>query len=186
MPLAGRPMVEWSIEAFRAAASVRSIVVACPPGHDYESAGEAARLDAARRRTDRRRRRRDPRRVGRQCARGGRDRAGRDPRRGPAAAHAGAGRGRRRDPDADPAPPARSPPRPSPTRSSGAPRDAVTRRSRGVIDVETRWIGSSSGRRRRRRCSAPRRCAGRWRPIRSEVAAATDEAMLVEAAGGGS
>jgi 2-C-methyl-D-erythritol 4-phosphate cytidylyltransferase len=30
--LAGRPLVEWSIEAFRAAESVRSIVVACPPG----------------------------------------------------------------------------------------------------------------------------------------------------------
>ncbi len=33
MPLAGRPMVEWSIAAFRACDSVRSIVVACPPGH---------------------------------------------------------------------------------------------------------------------------------------------------------
>ena len=32
MQLAGRPLVEWSIEAFRAAESVRSIVVACPPG----------------------------------------------------------------------------------------------------------------------------------------------------------
>ena len=32
VPLAGRPMVEWSIEAFRACESVRSIVVAAPPG----------------------------------------------------------------------------------------------------------------------------------------------------------
>lgn len=40
MPLAGRPMVEWSIEAFRAASSVRSIVVACPPGHVHELAGD--------------------------------------------------------------------------------------------------------------------------------------------------
>jgi 2-C-methyl-D-erythritol 4-phosphate cytidylyltransferase len=32
VPVAGRPMVEWSLEAFRLAASVRSIVVACPPG----------------------------------------------------------------------------------------------------------------------------------------------------------
>lgn len=39
MPLAGRPMVEWSIEACRAAGSVRSIVVACPPGQDHELAG---------------------------------------------------------------------------------------------------------------------------------------------------
>ncbi len=39
MPLAGRPMVEWSIEACRAAGSVRSIVVACPPGHVDEMAG---------------------------------------------------------------------------------------------------------------------------------------------------
>ncbi len=39
MPLGGRPMVEWSIEAFRAAPSVRSIVVACPPGHVHELGG---------------------------------------------------------------------------------------------------------------------------------------------------
>jgi len=32
VPLAGRPMVEWSIAAFRACEAVRSIVVACPPG----------------------------------------------------------------------------------------------------------------------------------------------------------
>ena len=40
MSLAGRPMVEWSIEACRAASSVRSIVVACPPGHLDELAGD--------------------------------------------------------------------------------------------------------------------------------------------------
>jgi 2-C-methyl-D-erythritol 4-phosphate cytidylyltransferase len=33
VPLAGRPMVEWSLDAFRACESVRSIVVAAPPGH---------------------------------------------------------------------------------------------------------------------------------------------------------
>ena len=33
MPVAGRPMIEWSIAAFRACESVRSIVVAAPPGH---------------------------------------------------------------------------------------------------------------------------------------------------------
>ncbi len=33
-------MVEWSIAACRAAASVRSIVVACPPGHIHELAGD--------------------------------------------------------------------------------------------------------------------------------------------------
>lgn len=32
-------MVEWSIAAFRAAVSVRSIVVACPPGHVHELGG---------------------------------------------------------------------------------------------------------------------------------------------------
>jgi 2-C-methyl-D-erythritol 4-phosphate cytidylyltransferase len=32
-------MVEWSIEAFRAAPSVRSLVVACPPGHVHDLAG---------------------------------------------------------------------------------------------------------------------------------------------------
>ncbi|HEU4905389.1 MAG TPA: 2-C-methyl-D-erythritol 4-phosphate cytidylyltransferase [Solirubrobacterales bacterium] len=39
VPLAGRPLVEWSIAALRAAAGVRSIVVACPPGHVHELAG---------------------------------------------------------------------------------------------------------------------------------------------------
>ncbi|HEX7245837.1 MAG TPA: 2-C-methyl-D-erythritol 4-phosphate cytidylyltransferase [Solirubrobacterales bacterium] len=38
VPLAGRPMVEWSIAAFRAA-EARSIVVACPPGHVHDLAG---------------------------------------------------------------------------------------------------------------------------------------------------
>jgi 2-C-methyl-D-erythritol 4-phosphate cytidylyltransferase len=32
-------MVEWSIAAFRAAPSIRSIVVACPPGHVHDLAG---------------------------------------------------------------------------------------------------------------------------------------------------
>lgn len=36
MPLAGRPMIEWSIDAFRASGSVRSIVVAAPPGHEHD------------------------------------------------------------------------------------------------------------------------------------------------------
>jgi 2-C-methyl-D-erythritol 4-phosphate cytidylyltransferase len=39
VPVAGRPMVEWSIAACRAAPSVRSIVVACPPGHVHDLAG---------------------------------------------------------------------------------------------------------------------------------------------------
>ena len=39
VPLAGRAMVEWSIAACRAAPSVRSIVVACPPGHVHGLAG---------------------------------------------------------------------------------------------------------------------------------------------------
>jgi 2-C-methyl-D-erythritol 4-phosphate cytidylyltransferase len=39
VPLAGRRMVEWSIAAFREAVSVRSIVVACPPGHVHDLAG---------------------------------------------------------------------------------------------------------------------------------------------------
>jgi len=40
VPLAGRPMVEWSLAAMRAAASVGAIVVACPPGHEAELSGE--------------------------------------------------------------------------------------------------------------------------------------------------
>ena len=39
MPLAGKPMVEWSIAAMRAVTGVRSIVVACPPGHVHELGG---------------------------------------------------------------------------------------------------------------------------------------------------
>jgi 2-C-methyl-D-erythritol 4-phosphate cytidylyltransferase len=40
VPLAGKPMVEWSIAAMRASASVRSIVVACPPGHVHDLEGQ--------------------------------------------------------------------------------------------------------------------------------------------------
>ncbi|HET7509859.1 MAG TPA: 2-C-methyl-D-erythritol 4-phosphate cytidylyltransferase [Solirubrobacterales bacterium] len=39
VPLAGKPMVEWSIDAFRACESVRSIIVAAPPGHIGELGG---------------------------------------------------------------------------------------------------------------------------------------------------
>jgi 2-C-methyl-D-erythritol 4-phosphate cytidylyltransferase len=39
VPLAGRPMVAWSIAALRAADGVRSIVVACPPGHVHDLGG---------------------------------------------------------------------------------------------------------------------------------------------------
>lgn len=35
MRLAGRPMVEWSIATMRAASGVRSIVIACPPGYAH-------------------------------------------------------------------------------------------------------------------------------------------------------
>jgi 2-C-methyl-D-erythritol 4-phosphate cytidylyltransferase len=40
VPLAGRPMVEWSIAAFRGCPSIRSIVVACPPGHVHDLGGD--------------------------------------------------------------------------------------------------------------------------------------------------
>jgi 2-C-methyl-D-erythritol 4-phosphate cytidylyltransferase len=40
VPLAGKPMVEWSIAAFRACGAVRSIVVAAPPGHDHDLGGD--------------------------------------------------------------------------------------------------------------------------------------------------
>jgi 2-C-methyl-D-erythritol 4-phosphate cytidylyltransferase len=39
VPLAGRPLVEWSIAAMRATAGVRSVVVACPPGHVHDLGG---------------------------------------------------------------------------------------------------------------------------------------------------
>jgi 2-C-methyl-D-erythritol 4-phosphate cytidylyltransferase len=44
VPVAGRPMVEWSIEAFRACGSVRSIVVAAPPGHVGDLGGNDLRV----------------------------------------------------------------------------------------------------------------------------------------------
>jgi 2-C-methyl-D-erythritol 4-phosphate cytidylyltransferase len=40
VPLAGRTMVEWSIAACRAAPSIGAIVVACPPGHLHDLAGD--------------------------------------------------------------------------------------------------------------------------------------------------
>jgi 2-C-methyl-D-erythritol 4-phosphate cytidylyltransferase len=40
VPLAGRPLVEWSIAACRAAPSVSLIVVACPPGHVHHLGGD--------------------------------------------------------------------------------------------------------------------------------------------------
>jgi 2-C-methyl-D-erythritol 4-phosphate cytidylyltransferase len=39
-PLAGKPMIEWSLEALRACESVRSIVVAVPPGHEHGLVGD--------------------------------------------------------------------------------------------------------------------------------------------------
>jgi 2-C-methyl-D-erythritol 4-phosphate cytidylyltransferase len=39
VPLAGRPLIEWSIAAFRACDSVRSIVVAAPPGRVHDFSG---------------------------------------------------------------------------------------------------------------------------------------------------
>jgi 2-C-methyl-D-erythritol 4-phosphate cytidylyltransferase len=41
VPLSGRPMIEWSIAAFQAASSVRAIVVASPPGHAHDLDGRA-------------------------------------------------------------------------------------------------------------------------------------------------
>ncbi|MBK5220186.1 MAG: 2-C-methyl-D-erythritol 4-phosphate cytidylyltransferase [Thermoleophilia bacterium] len=33
VPLAGRPMIEWSLDAFRGCESVAAVVIAAPPGH---------------------------------------------------------------------------------------------------------------------------------------------------------
>ncbi len=46
VPVAGRPMVEWSVEAFRRCPAVRSIVVAAPPGHLGETGGPGLDLVA--------------------------------------------------------------------------------------------------------------------------------------------
>ncbi len=40
VPVAGRRLVDWSIEALRAATSVGTLVIACPPGHAGELSGE--------------------------------------------------------------------------------------------------------------------------------------------------
>ena len=42
-------MIEWSLEAFRLAQSVRSIVVACPPGRvdDVRALGSGAGVESA-------------------------------------------------------------------------------------------------------------------------------------------
>src|SRR3954447_25662183 len=48
--LAGRPMLEWSLEALRAAPSVERVVVAVPPGVSYPDAvsGGEARSESVR------------------------------------------------------------------------------------------------------------------------------------------
>jgi 2-C-methyl-D-erythritol 4-phosphate cytidylyltransferase len=40
VPLAGRPLVEWSLAAMRAAPSVGAVVAACPPGHEHDLSGD--------------------------------------------------------------------------------------------------------------------------------------------------
>jgi 2-C-methyl-D-erythritol 4-phosphate cytidylyltransferase len=40
--VAGRPLIEWSLDAFRAAGSVAEIIVAVPPGHDQRIAAIGA------------------------------------------------------------------------------------------------------------------------------------------------
>jgi 2-C-methyl-D-erythritol 4-phosphate cytidylyltransferase len=40
VPLAGRTLVEWSLAAFRDAPSVGALVVACPPGHTHGLDGD--------------------------------------------------------------------------------------------------------------------------------------------------
>jgi 2-C-methyl-D-erythritol 4-phosphate cytidylyltransferase len=44
VPVAGRPLVEWSLGAFRAAPSVGPIVIASPPGHAHDLTGEDVRV----------------------------------------------------------------------------------------------------------------------------------------------
>ncbi len=42
MPLAGKPMVRWSVDAFGACEAVSAIVVAAPPGQEKQLGGEVA------------------------------------------------------------------------------------------------------------------------------------------------
>jgi len=45
VPLAGRPLVEWSLEAMRAAPSVETIVVARPPGDELDLGDDLVVVD---------------------------------------------------------------------------------------------------------------------------------------------
>ncbi len=45
VPLAGRPLVEWSLAALRDAPSVGAVVVACPPGHAHGLGDEVTAVD---------------------------------------------------------------------------------------------------------------------------------------------
>ena len=192
MPL-GRPADGRVVAARPSAPSprVRAIVVAVPPGHDYEPVADepqvrraaAPSVGLARRRHPRRHRSRTRwRRVETELV------AIHDAAR--PLRHPGADRRAwsRRSPPT-PTPPARSPPRRSPTRSSGRPRRASRRsppwRGESAARASRRPLDrGGSGRRRRRRSSGRRRCARRSTARSAAVAEATDEAMLVEAAGG--
>ena len=189
MPLAGRPMVEWSIEAFRRA-GVAAIVVAVPPGHDYEPAAyEPHGSDAP------------------QAPPSIRVLAGGETRSASVsnalavvetelvAIHdaarplltAGADRGRRRDADGRPRGGGRDRRRPGHRHDqAGEPCGAVRVLRRRQTDARRRRdprsgraLGGADA------AGLPGRGAARRAGRRSAtVAAATDEAMLVEAAGG--
>ena len=176
-------MVEWSIDALRACDSVRSIVVAARPATSTTSAaidlgvvdGGATRAQSV------------ANAPGRRSA--------------PSWSRSTTRRGRSSPRSCVEAP--RRRPRAHPEAAGVIAAAPVTdtikrrrrRRSRRCICPVQRWITHSrhrarrsiahgSGRRRRRRCSASRRCARRWRSTPERRDAATDEAMLVEAAGG--
>ena len=170
-------MVEWSIAAFRAAGSVRSIVVAAPPGHVHELgghdlgvvAGGATRAQSVANALEA---------VGTELV------AIHDAARplltpelieALVAALARGPRGRRRNRR-----------HPGHRHDQGAPvaaRRHLASKESGSSSSR-RWTAAGSGRRRRLRSSGPRRCGRRSRSTPERRAAATDEAMLVEAAGG--
>ncbi len=119
VPLGGRPMVSWSLDACRACGMVRAIVVAVPAGHEHglDGVDGLVLVDGASTRAE----------SGRKRAGRGGDRVRRDPRRGAPAADGGAARRRWSR---------SSPPTPTRTASSPRPRSPTrSRRSDGAIEA---------------------------------------------------
>ena len=146
-------MVEWSIAALPRGRPVRSIVVACPPGHVHELGRPMTRRRSTAAPPAPSRLPTPWQAVGTELV------AIHDAARPLVTPELVEGVVATLAPT--PRPPARSPPPPSPTRSSGSSAGAMThlrRRMDASAVIGRPWIGASCGRRRRLRSSGSRRC----------------------------